>query len=457
MKAPGPERRGEVGEGLVELILESVSDGVFTVDHEFRISYFNRAAERITGYSSSEVLGTRCMEVFRTASCTQDCPMRRSLRLGQRVDGVEIDARTRDGSPLLISVSTAPLVSPEGEFLGGVETFRDHTHLRALRRELVGRCTFEEMVCTSEQMRRVLEALPVLARAEVPVLLRGARGTFKRRMAVAIHHNSPRCEGPLATLCCTGLPEGVLASELVGHVKGATPQAAEDHPGQLMQAVGGTCYIEDLERLSPSLQQQVVRLLREGKVEPRGLGRAVDVDVRLVFGTTRDLGPLVADGRFSGDLYELLKPAELVISDLHQRTEDIPALGLEVLRRMDLRRGRGIRRLANDALAALLAYPFPGNFIELERALEHAYIVSRGPEIRAEDLPLFMTSTPVTSAPAVAQGGRPGRRRQGDTERLRILRCLQRNYWSMSRAAQELGIHRSTLWRKTKQLGINRP
>ena len=448
---------GDVGAGLVDLILESVSDGVFTVDHEFRITYFNRAAERITGYSSSEVLGSRCMDVFRTASCTQDCPMRRSLRLGQRVDGVEIDARTRTGDPLLISVSTAPLLSTNGKFMGGVETFRDHSHLRALRQELVGRCSFEQMVCTSEQMRRVLEALPVLARAEVPLLLRGARGTRKRRMATSVHHSSPRCEGPLVTLGCTGLPDLVLASELVGHVRGATPKATEDHPGQLMQASGGTCYIEDLERLTPALQQQLVMLMKRGEIEPRGPGRSVAVDVRLVFGTTRDLGQLVAAGRFSAALYGLLQPAELVIPDLHQRTEDIPALCLEVLRRMDLLRGRGIRRVSNDALAALMAYPFPGNVIELERALEHAYIVSRGPEIRAEDLPPFMSPEASPPFPPEASGRRVGRRKQTETERLRILRCLQRNYWSMSRAALELGMHRSTLWRKTRQLGINRP
>ena len=449
-------RRGEVGEGQVDLILESVSDGVFTVDHEFRITYFNRAAERITGYSSGEVLGARCMEVFRTASCSHDCPMRRSLRLGQRVEGVEIDARTRGGAPLLISVSTAPILSADGQFLGGVETFRDHSHLRALRQELAGQCSFEEIVCTSEAMRRVLEALPALARSDEPLLLRGGRGSCKRRMADAVHRNSARACGPFSTLGCTGLPEGVLASELVGHVRGATPQATEDREGLLLQSAGGTCYIEDVERLSPALQAQLVMALRERKVEPRGLGRAVEVDVRLVLGTTRDLGELTAAGRFSAELYGLLRPSELVIPALHRRSEDIPALAVEVLRRMDLRRGRGIRRLSNDALAVLMAYPFPGNVIELERALEHAYIVSRGPEIKPEDLPPFMSAEAPASVSA-ARRRQGSRHKQEETERVRITRCLQRNYWSMSRAAQELGIHRSTLWRKTRQLGIHRP
>ena len=448
--------RGDVGEGLVDLILDSVSDGVFTVDHEFRITYFNQAAERITGYKSDDVLGSPCMGVFRTASCSQDCPMRRSLRQGQRVEGVEIDARSRMGVPLLISVSTAPLVSPEGEFLGGVETFRDHSHLRDLRQELAGRCSFDEMVCTSEEMRRIMETLPALARAGVPLLLRGGRGTRKRRMAEAVHTNSARGCAPFEVIGCIGLPDSVLASELVGHVAGATPQATEDQEGLLIQAAGGTCYIEDAERLSPAMQAQLLMLLKEEKVEPRGLGRAVEVDVRLILGTTRDLGELATAGRFSMELYRLLKPAELVIPALHRRTEDIPALAGEVLQRMDLRRGRGIRRLSNDALAALMAYSFPGNVVELERVLEHAYIVSRGPEIGTEDLPAFMTA----GAAPVARPRRrrqDNRRKQEETERVRITRCLQRNYWSMSRAAQELGIHRSTLWRKTKQLGIQRP
>ncbi len=455
------DRPRQVVAPYVDLILDSVADGVFTVDPEFRITYFNSAAERITGFSAGEVVGKLCERVFRPAICQRQCPMRQSLRDGRRVEGVDIEAWTAGGEPILINVSTAPLVGADGRFLGGVETFRDRTPMRALRRELAGRHALEDMVCCSQKMSRVLSALPALARSDDPVLLLGGRGTLKRRMVQAMHDLSIRRDGPMEILACMGLPEAALRPELVGQVALASERDPEERTGRLQEADGGTLYIEDVERLSLPLQEALLRAIETGEVEPFGLGRAVEVDVRVMAGSTQDLSALVKEGRFSAELLRRLAPAALEIPPLHQRTEDIPVLAEDILRRLEFRRSRGILALSEDALASLMEYPFPGNVVELERALEHAYIVAHGPDIHPEDLPAFITVKPERSG----AGPRPGtsadkeasRLEPAEAERLRILRCLQRNYWSMSRAAQELGMHRSTLWRKVRRLGIQRP
>ena len=448
----------EVDPRLVDLVLGNIADGVFTVNPEFRVTFFNRAAEEITGFRADEAIGRPCYEIFRTPICGQDCPLRQSLRTGRKVKNFEIDILTRTGKRQPISVCTAPLVDPTGEFRGGVETFRDLSSLRELRREISARYSFKGIISKNATMRRVFETLPNIAQSDATVLIQGRSGTGKELFSTAIHDLSPRADGPLIKVNCGALPEALLESELFGHVKGAFTDAKQDRVGRMKAADGGTILLDEIGDLPLSVQVKLLRALQQREFEPVGSEQTVKVDVRVLAATNQDLEQLVAEGRFREDLYYRLNVILIQVPDLNARTEDIPLLTEHFLERFNHRMGRNIQRVSDDAMDVLMRWPFPGNVRELENVLEHAYVVAKGTTISRSELPPHIVSgrPPDTNGagrpPTLARFGSGSK-----AERQLIEECLYRNMWSIPRAAKELGMHRTTLWRKVKSLGIERP
>lgn len=428
-----------VDPAMVGLILRNVADGVFTVDPEFRITFFNPAAQAITGFTAEEAIGRPCFEVFRTPICGQDCPLRQSLRTGRTVKNFEIDILTRDGRRQTISVSTAPLVDEEQGFLGGVETFRDVSPLRELRREIAGGFTLQDIASKNRDMRRIFDAIPSVARSDAPVLVQGANGTGKDLVAAAIHGASPRAQHALVRVNCSAVPEILLDEELFGQ---------EERTGRAFAAAGGTLVLNEASALPLHIQAKLLRLLESGEVQPPGASSVVKLDVRVIATSSRSLEPLVADGRLRRDLFYRLNVIAIRVPELAERTEDIPLLVEHFLARFNNRMGRSIRGVDDEVVARLMRHRFAGNVRELENVLEHAYVVARGGTISVADLPPYVTGARPEDAPPLVAG---------DGERETILRVLQRNRWSILRAAEELGMHRTTLWRKIKRLKISRP
>jgi PAS domain S-box-containing protein len=442
---------------LVDLILDNVADGVFTVDRQFRVTFFNRAAEQITGFASGEAIGQPCHEIFRTPICSQDCPLRQSLRTGRTVKNFEIDILTKVGEHQLISVCTAPLTAHDGTFLGGVETFRDLSGLRELKSELSSKFTFQNIISKNAVMRQIFETLPNIAQSDATVLIQGRSGTGKELFATAIHNLSPRAEGPLVKVNCGALPETLLESELFGFVKGAFTDARHNRVGRFQAAEGGTIFLDEIGDTPLSLQVKLLRVLQHREFEPLGSERTVKADVRVVAASNQDLDRLVAEGRFREDLFYRLNVILIRIPDLGERGEDIPLLTEHFIRRFNQRMGRGIHGVSEETLAVLMRHAFPGNVRELENVLEHAYIVSRGPQLSVEDLPPYLTRgglvDPRAHAARVGPFARP--LAGAEPDRQRLLECLRRHAWNLPRAAQELGMHRTTLWRKVKRLGLS--
>ena len=435
---------------LMDLILGNVADGIFTVDSQFRITYFNPAAARITGYPAEEVLGRYCHEVFRTSLCSQDCPLRQSIRSGRRVKNNRIDIHNRDGQRRTISVSTAPLLDRKGVFQGGVETFRDETELQTLRQEISGKYTFQDIISKNATMQQIFQTLPNIAQSDATVLIQGASGTGKELFAAAIHNLSPRAAGPLVTINCGALPENLLESELFGHVKGAFTDARKAHVGRFEAANGGTILLDEIGEAPPALQVKLLRVLEGRKIRPVGGDKVKKIDVRVLAATNKDLEQLVAEERFRSDLYYRLNVILIQLPDLARRTEDIPLLVDHFLDRMNGRMGRGILGVTREAMALLLRHTYPGNVRELHNVLEHAYIVSTGPRIRPEDLPpqLGHGLGSRDSAP-------PGSRSQAAAaERQQLIESLRENDWNVPRVARQLGVHRTTIWRRMKKLRI---
>lgn len=432
------------------VILDSITEGVFTVDLDWNITYFNRAAEEITGIERSEALGRKCFEVFRASVCEHDCYLRRTLASGEPSMGQAAYIINAAGERLPISISTALLRDERGRVVGGVETFRNLSQLETLRQELTQRYTFHDIVSKNSEMQRMLAILPRVAQSDTTVLISGSSGTGKELVARAIHDLSNRRQGPLVTVNCAALPDNLLESELFGHAAGAFTDARQEYPGRFVQADGGTIFLDEVSEMSPALQAKLLRVLQERIVEPLGSTRSRPVDVRVIAASNRDLARLVKSGKFRQDLFFRLNVVNLDLPPLSQRREDIPLLVDHFIARFSRLHNREVVRMAPEALAILMEYDFPGNVRELQNIVEHAFVLSTGDILLPEHLPGYLRPSP---RPAVA-GSPPQSASLQEIEAAVIRSTLERNDNNRQRTARELGIHPTTLWRKMKKLGI---
>lgn len=445
---------------MSDIILESISDGVFTVDGAWRISSFNRAAERITGMRREDALGRRCHEVFKSNMCESECPLRRTMRTGKPIidkSGYCVDA---EGNRIPISVSTALLRDAEGNTLGGAETFRDLRELEALKEKLEARDSGDAWAGRSPAMRRIADLLPAIAESGSTVLIGGETGTGKEVTARAIHRMSGRAAGPFVALNCAALPDSLLESELFGYKKGAFTGAAADKPGRFALAEDGTLFLDEIGDISPALQVKLLRVLQEREYEALGSAKTVRTNARIICATNKDLAALVAEGRFRKDLFYRVNVVSITLPPLRERQEDIPRLAEHLLRVHRTAARRRVTGFSPDFFAALYAYPWPGNIRELENVVERALALCRGSEIGADLLPQEIFPGKA-AAPPEGSGRRddPGALRslRAEAERARILEALEASGFRCSTAAHALGIDKATIYRKMKAYGIVRP
>lgn len=435
-----------------EAILESISDGVFTVDSDWRITFFNRAAEEITGVPRSEALGAFCSDVFRSDMCGAQCALRRTLEQGGAVigqSGFMVDA---SGQRKPISVSTALLRDSHGRLLGGAETFRDLSELQALRLELGGQAKVGELVSHSPAMQKIMRMLPAIAESPSTVLIQGETGTGKERVAKTLHFLSPRRQGPFVALNCGALPDTLLESELFGYKAGAFTGATHDKSGRFAQANGGTLFLDEIGEVSPALQVRLLRVLQERVYEPLGSNKPVKADVRIIVATHKDLAAEVRKGNFREDLFYRVHVVRLELPPLRSRKEDIPLLVDTFIQRFNLLQGRSVAGIDPEALSLLVAHKWPGNVRELENAIERSFVLCGGGPIALEHLPEELLGTGL---------------RKKDVDNLQqahdildaqaILGALRRTRNNRNEAAALLGVHKTTFFRRVKKLGLSLP
>jgi PAS domain S-box-containing protein len=435
-----------------EAILESISDGVFTVDMGWCISSFNRAAEEITGVPRREAIGRPCSEVFRSSMCGADCALQKTLKTGKPIigkSGYIIDA---EGNRIPISVSTAVLRDADGRVTGGAETFRDLSEVEALRQELAGRFREGDLVSRSPLMQRVFEVLPAIAASPSTVLVLGETGTGKELIARTIHDLSPRREGPFVAVNCGALPDTLLESELFGYKAGAFTGAVKDKPGRFALARGGSLFLDEIGEISPALQVRLLRVMQERTYEPLGATRSETADVRVIVATNRDLAERVRTGAFREDLYYRVNVVRVELPPLRRRKEDIPLLADQFVQRFNGLQGKSIRGVASEALSLLMAHDWPGNVRELENVIERSFILCQEGFIGIGHLPDELT------ARATSAGVESDVRSAHDLLDIQAIRAaLERNGYNRLAAAKALGIHKTTLFRKLKRLGISLP
>ena len=323
-------------------ILDSINEGVFTVDPTWRITAFNRAAERITGVSRDEAAGRPCCDVFRANICEANCALRQTMRSGKPIVNATAHIINYEGQRVPIRISTALLKDNRGEIVGGVETFQDLTQLEELRKELQARYTFEDIVGRSPAMRQLFEILPQIAESSSTVLIEGPSGTGKELFARAIHNLSPRRKRPFVAVNCAALPDTLLESELFGHKAGAFTDAKRDKPGRFALAEGGTIFLDEIGDVSPAMQVRLLRVLQERLIEPLGGVKPVPVDVRVIAATNRDLAALAQSGAFRDDLYYRIRVIHLELPRLSRRREDIPLLVSHLVAKFNRLQGKDI-------------------------------------------------------------------------------------------------------------------
>jgi PAS domain S-box-containing protein len=437
--------------GREGVILDSINEGVFTVDLEWRVTAFNRAAERITQVSRREALGQRCCDVFRANICEKSCALRRTFTSGKPVVNATAHIVNRAGGQVPIRISTALLKDDNNQVIGGVETFQDLSQIEELRKELQARYTFQDIVARSAAMTKLFEMLPTIAESASTVLIEGPSGTGKELFARAIHSLSPRRNKPFIAVSCAALPDTLLESELFGHKAGAFTDARRDKPGRFVLAQGGTIFLDEIGDVSPAMQLRLLRVLQERVIEPLGSVESVKVDVRVVAATNKGLRKLVREGTFREDLYYRIHVINLKLPSLSQRREDIPLLADHMVAKFTRLQGKNIAGVSDEVMARLMEYDYPGNVRELENIIEQAFVLCRGGLIELHHLP------PELRPAAAPESGGPDPMSLGAMEKLLIAEALRRHHGNRKKASSQLGIDPATLYRKIRALDIETP
>ncbi|MGD8867881.1 MAG: sigma 54-interacting transcriptional regulator [Gemmatimonadales bacterium] len=431
-----------------EAVVQSISDGVLTVDREWRITCFNRAAEQITGYRRPDVVGRFCYDVLRSDLCLDACPMQRTLETGKPVAGLVVYITDAQDRRVPVSVSTALYRDPRGRLIGGVETFRDLRQVEALRKRVEKSYTSGDIVSRNPRVREVLGLLPVVAESDSTILIRGATGTGKELLARALHNLSPRKDGPFVAVNCACFPETLVDSELFGYEKGAFTGANRAKPGRFARAEDGTLFLDEVGNLPLPVQAKLLRVLQERTYEPLGGTRTLQTNARIIAATNQDLAEMVDEGSFRRDLYYRINVIELDLPPLRERPEDVLPLVQHFIRQLALLHEKPVEGVTPEALQILMTHDYPGNIRELENIVEHGFVLTTGPLIGIEHLPGWLVER--------NQGAIPPESLE-DCQRRVILSALERNEGNRMATADELGIHKSTLYRKMRRLGLLPP
>ena len=435
---------------FLETILSSIADGVFTVDREWRITSFNRAAERITGISASQAIGQRCSDVFHADICEHGCALRETLETNRELIDIQARILNSRGRSIPISLSTSVLRAPDGTLLGAAETFRDLSAIEQLRKEIQNRYTFEDIVGKSKAFQKIFALLPDIAESDATVLIEGPSGSGKELLARAVHNLSTRKNRPYVVVNCGTLPTNLFESELFGYFKGAFTDARSDKPGRMALAEGGTIFFDEVSELPAPTQVKLLRVLQEREYEPLGCLKPVPAHVRVVAATNKRLAEEVRKGAFRDDLYFRLAVVRMSIPPLRERRVDIPYLVEHFIQRFNAKRGKNIADVTPLVMEMLMRHDFPGNVRELENIIEHGFVLCHNRHLDLKHLPEELQSLAPISQAA------PGNGSELKLAEADVIRsALSKAKGHLGQTAQALGVSRTTLWRKMKKYAIS--
>lgn len=434
-------------------IVETIRDGLMVVDSDGHIVFFNKAAEEITGYSRSEVLGKQCT-LLDSDTCVilTESGRQKSCDLFKKgsICNKRCRIRAQTGKSVYLLKNAVVLRDDSDEIIGAVETMTDVTslymkelELEELKEGLRQEYWFMGLLGTSEPMQDLYEQIRNSASSEAPVLISGESGTGKNLVAKAIHALSRRKDGPFISMNCASINEQLLESELFGHKKGSFTGAVSDRVGRFEAAHNGTIFLDEIGDMSLMMQAKLLTVLEEKVVERVGDQKAIPANVRLVSATNKDLSRLVSEGNFREDLFYRVNSVIIKTPPLRERAEDIPLLASHYLKKISAVNNKNIRRISSRALDILENYSWQGNVRHLINALEHSAITCKGDTIELSDLPDYVTRREKME------------RNENHSDRENILSVLAMYKGNKTLTAKHLGICRATLWKRLKELGVN--
>lgn len=442
------------GVSFSESILESIAHGAFTVDLNFEITSFNKAAEHITGFTREEAIGMKCYHVFRADICKSNCAVKKSIETGRDVCNQKVIIKDIDGDDVQIIVSTSALRNKDMKLIGGVETFRDISSIMRLRQKIYHKYNFQNIISKNHKIQKIFSTLPDIASSDSTVLIEGPSGSGKELFAIAIHKLSQQT-GKFIALNCAALPDELLESELFGYKKGAFTGATQDKLGRFSLAENGTIFLDEIGDISPALQLKLLRVLQEKEFEPLGGTETIQANARVVAATNKNLQEQMEKGVFRKDLFFRLNVIKITLPSLAERSEDIPLLVHHFIEKFNRLKKKNIESVSPRVLNILMRYNYPGNIRELENIVEYCFVLCRDTVIDLDCLPEgfaeSMYENPSKNC-CLAQET-PLSNAEANT----ILAALHKFNGNRGKTAAHLGIEKTTLWRKMKKYQIDFP
>ncbi|HBF42629.1 MAG TPA: Fis family transcriptional regulator [Desulfobacteraceae bacterium] len=457
----GGEKRAEVrfvpdsysAESLSERILDSIAHGAFTINLDYEITSFNRAAENITGFLSKDVIGMKCYDMFRANICQTNCALKRSLESGKDVYHQRAVIKDIDGDDVPLIVTSSVLRDGELNRIGGVEIFRDISTSVSRLQNISEKYTSHNIISKDEKIHKILSTLPDIAKSDSTVLIQGPSGSGKELFAKAIHDLSGR-KGNFIALNCAALPDTLLESELFGYKKGAFTGATRDKLGRFSLAEKGTIFLDEIGDISPALQLKLLRVLQEREFEPLGATTTIKADVRVIAATNKNLKELMDEGTFRDDLYFRLNIITISLPTLAERKQDIPLLIHYFIDKFNRLKHKEIDNVSPRVFNLLMQYDYPGNIRELENIIEYCFVLCNDNVIRRDSLPEGFV---VEEDENILQAQAPEATPLSDAEASTILEALHTFNGNRRQTALHLGIDKTTLWRKMKKYKIVYP
>lgn len=429
-----------------EEILNSLVEGVMTIDKEFKINFINRAAEKLTGLINDDVIGKQCNEICKLEFCETECPISIVLKNGKPINDFNSKITSPNGVILPVKLNASVITNETKEPVGGVLSFRKSDQIYGSSNLTHGSSHFYGVVGKSRSMQNIYTLISEISHTSAPVLIYGETGVGKEVIADAIHKTSKRADKNFVKINCAVLPPNLLASELFGHVKGAFTDALKDRTGRFELADGGTIFLDEVSEMSLNMQTQLLRVLQEGTFEKIGDSNTIKVDVRIIASSNRLLEKEIEKKNFREDLFYRLNVIPLFIPPLRERKEDIPHLINYFIRKYSSIYNKNVETIDDDALDSLIKYDWPGNVRELENTIEFAFIRSK------KNKSICICGLPPKIRGEIECNGEERSYIHHKIDPQKLMQLLEEYNGNKTKVAKILGVNRTTIWRALKKM-----